>query len=1091
MKLKKSMDISELNMKRNIMGKIAKLFINKSQMALLLIILIVSSGFISISNLPKESLPEIIFPRITVQTIYPGASPEDVEDLVTDKLESKLSDLEDLDDMVSQSNFGYSSIILTFVEGTDMDKKKIEVDNKITELSFSDGIQEPVTSIFKTSEIPLMNLSIAGDYSIFDLTQLSEDIKEALERIEGVEEVNLYGDLDREIHVIINETKMFQYGITSTDIQNAVSSLNIGIPVGEIDLSGMRFNLRVNEKIATVESIENIVILTTKGETIFVRDVAAVLDTSEPITEYNRTYLNQDENEDIFPSILAEVVRENESDVVGTSKRVKAFLESQRGRLYPDDIDIYISNDTAEEVQNDLNNIRESAVSGLIAVIIVLFIFIGFKESLIVSVTIPLSLLATLGLLSSFGITLNTFTVLGLIVALGLLVDNSIIVMENIDRLSKKGLEAKEASLAGTNQIGFPILASTLTTLAAFFPLAILPGILGDFVKTIPRTIMIAISASLLVSIAITPTIYSKFLKHKKRKKQIWETINEKNKSIFIILLIGALSYYAFSGSGDSPLLAVIAALFFSSIMAYKKLRPKGKNQEESKMVKVYKNIIAGIIENGKKKALIIFIGILVFTSSLGLFVIGAVKVSFFPDNEPESMTITIDTPGGTTLEETAEIAEKVQSLLVKSPDISIFNTTIGGNEIDKAVINASFVDKEKLNKDGFDMVNETESAMKKIPGAQIIVSGVASGGPTGKPINIKLFGEDLEASKEVAEKYGEILEDIDGVYNIDISAKDGVPQLYINIKEKKAQTLGLTATHIALQLRGKVDGITAATIKDGREEIDVIIKIDEMSLKDISQIERLYINTPSGELIPLRSVAVLEELRGVSSIKHEDRKRVIEIEADLRKGFNINDVMNTFDAKSAAYVLPEDIQVAYGGDVEGIQENFANLIQSMILAVFLVFIILTIQFSSIVQPFVILSTVPMALIGVIWGLALTNNDFGFYSFMGLVALVGIAVNNAIILIDYMNYLRKEGKDLISAIKEAGAVRFNPVLATTMTTVSGVLPLAFKERYYAQFSFALIFGLLVTTILTLIFIPVTYSIIEGYKLKRVKNKMSI
>lgn len=1089
--------IPELEIKDTFIGKITRFFVGRFQMALLLIVLIIGLGVSGALLLPKESLPEIVFPAMIIQTIYPGASPEDVESLVTDKIESRLGDLENLDEIQSDSSFGFSVVTLVFVEGTDMDKKKLEVDNELSDIAYPEGVEKSTTSTFSTSEIPLLQFSISGEYSIFTLTSFAEDIKDGLEGVSGVEEVNIFGGLSREIHVNINQSKMMEYGVAVTDIQMAISTLNVGFPVGEANLSGQRYNLRIDENVTTVEDIENIVIRTPRGSLVFIRDVADVIDTSEDVKEYNTTYISDSESEEAFSSILIEVLRETDSDVVGSSAAVQEYLDKERGRLYPDDLRVNISSDLANDVDRDLQSIQTSAMSGLIVVILVLFLFIGFKESLIVSITIPMTLLVTLGVLDSFGITLNGLSILGLIVALGLLVDNSIIVMENMDRLNKLGADANQSAIKGVNQVGFPVLAATLTTIAAFFPLAILPGIMGAFVNSIPRTIIIALSASFLVAITITPAIYSRLMK--KRGKGILHKVGHTLKldskimvvveKVLSVLLVVLLAYYAFSGSETDFNLGLYAAVFFGVLMSLKIFISSGTSFEEGPVIEWYQRFIRSIISKRWRKILVVIVGFSVLVGSFGLIGSGVVKVSFFPANEPISMSILVDTPGGTTLEETADIVKEVEAYVKTVPDIKSYNVTIGGNEVDKAVVLATFLDKEDMDKDGFTLVSEAENALRKVAGANVIISGsMGQGPPVGKPVSLKITGSNLDEMKNLADEYAQVYSTIPGVYNINITAKDGVPQIYINILERKAQSMGLSVTLIAQQLRSRVDGLVATTLKVDREEVEVVVMMDDINFNDIHSIKAIHIQTPTGDMIPLTSVAVLEEISGLASIKHIDSERIITLEADLKPGFNINEVTREFESKSLGIDLPSGVKTAYGGDIEGIQESFADLLRSMLLAVFLVFIILSIQFNSVAQPFAILMTVPMAMIGVIAGLGITGNDFGFYAFMGLVALVGIAVNDAIVLIDFMNYLRSNGKSLKDSIVEAGAIRFNPVLATTLTTIGGVLPLAFRDVYYAQFSFSLVFGLLVTTLLTLIFIPVFYSMIEGFKMKHDNRK---
>ncbi len=1091
--------IKELDIENNFIGRVASFFVGRFQMVVLLIVLIVGVGVSGVLMMPKESLPEIVFPAIMIQTIYPGASPEDVEELITDKIESKMNDLDALDEIQSDSSFSFSSVALIFEEGTDMDKKKVEVESELSDIAFAQGIEKPKVMTFSTSEIPLLQLSVSGPFSTFELTHYADLIGEELEQIPGIESVNLYGGLEREIHVNLDQARLMEYGLTAGDIQTAISVLNVAIPVGEATLSSQRVSIRIDEQVDSASEIGDIVLNTPKGGQIFIKDVAEVVDVSEEVDEYSLTHVNNSGVDEAQRSVFIEVLKENDTDVIGLSAAVRERIKSMKGRIYPDTLTLNISGDLSEYVKKDLESIQASAFSGLIVVVLVLFLFIGFKESLIVSMTIPITLMATLGILDVLGMSLNALSILGMIVALGLLVDNSIIVMENMDRLSRMGAQARLSAIKGVNQVGFPVLAATSTTVAAFFPLAILPGIMGAFINTVPRTIIIALIASFGVAITITPSIYSRLLK--KRSHTLLHKIAHKMKldskaassleKAFSVLIVIVLGYYAFSGSASEINLGIIAALFFGLLMAFKVYLYGGQGLEEAPAIQYYRRFIGYLLHKRHRRIGVVFVGITTLVASFALIGAGVVKISFFPATEPESLQIIVDTPGGTTLEETAEITDAVESYLKTVPEIEAYNITIGGNEVDRAVISVIFEDDSNQDIDGFKILKDAQKAVARIPGAKIIVNGSAGQGPpVGKPVSLKIIGTDLNQMKALADNYAEIYDSIEGVYNIDVDAVADSPQVKINIHEKQIGTYGLSVSQIAGQLRNQMDGVVAATIQVDREEVDVVVKVHRDEMTDLNGLNAMYIITPKGVALPLAHIADIEEYSGLSSIAHLESERVITLEADLIKGVNINDVTRQFEEKSKNIVIPDDIRTEYGGDIEAIQESFTDLFRSMLLAVFLVFIILSVQFNSVAQPFAILMTVPMAMIGVIVGLAVTGNEFGFYAFMGLVALVGIAVNDAIVLIDFMNYIRETGGTLTDAILEAGTIRFNPVLATTLTTIGGVLPLAFRDTYYAQFSFSLVFGLLVTTILTLVYIPVFYLMIEGWKEKRSKRHLS-
>lgn len=1046
-------EIKELSLKENFLGKVSRFFVERFQIALLAILLIVFVGISGILTLPKESLPEIVFPSVVIQTAFPGAGPQDVERLVTDVIEAKMSSMDDLDTYTSESQFGSSIVRLSFVSGVDIEDKKTKVSSALDELSFTDGVLKPQVQVFSTSDIPLLSIGLSGPYSIESLTQMAEEVAIDLEKIKGISESDLLGGLDREIQIIVDQKKMIGLGINQEDISRALMDLNSGQPINDLNLNGAVYALRIDETPKTIEDVENTIIQVNESDQLYLRDIAKIVDGSSSVESFNRTY---ESDKGAYPSVTINLKRLAQSDVIGTSNQVKERLERLKSSTLPQDINILISSDLAENVEADLDNIQDSAISGLIVVILVLFLFIGFKESLIVSITIPLTLLFTLGVLEVFGITLNTFAVLGLIVALGLLVDNSIIVMENMDRLSNKGLNGKSAALVGFNQVAFPILASTLTTLAAFFPLAILPGTLGDFVETIPRTIMIALTASLIVSVIITPSIYARLSNVRERKLgSFFEKI--------MIVPFSALAYYAFGGGWISNIATIVFALWFMKKYYWKKSRLN--------FIETYSKVLKVLVSKKAIGGAVLIMGFLVLVGTFGMIASGRVEIAFFPENTPTRALIKVDTPGGTTLTDTYDIVSQIESKLIELEGIESYNVTVGGIERDYGEI---VID---LDTEVSGTIDKIEDLVNKIPGALILVERESSGGPPiGKPVELVLEGTDLDNLKEASESIVDALNAVNGVYNIASTLGDGAKEILMDIDEKSLSSLGLSVASINNQLESILDGSDVMDLKIDGESVPLRIEYNLEQVESIDQLSSLYLVNNRGEMIPILSAITFVEKQGLSGIGHEDGQRVVSVTADLREYTSIGQFKESFDSVLADWNI-EDVSVAYGGDVEGIESNFLNLFKSMGLAVFLVFIILTLQFNSIKQPFIILSTVPMALIGVIFGLYVTGNDFGFYAFMGLVALVGIAVNDAIVLIDYMNYLRKQGMDITDAIIEAGKTRFNPVLATTLTTIGGVLPLAFKEVYYAQFGFTLVFGLLITTVLTLVYIPIMYSLI--------------
>ncbi|MCK8061203.1 MULTISPECIES: efflux RND transporter permease subunit [unclassified Fusibacter] len=1071
------------------LGRIASYFINTPQMTILTLLIMITLGSVSLFILPKESLPEIVFPTLTVQSLYPGASALDVEQLVTDPIEIKLSGLDDLEDMVSESSAGVSFITMTFLESVDIQKKELEVDSLLSEVVLPAGLDTPNASIFKTSELPLLTFSVTGGYSLATLTEIGEDIRSSIESIGAVDEVGISGGTSREIQVSLDWAKIYALDLTVDDVKNALQAQNISLPVGEEVIGDLTTSLSIDSRFETVEQIGETLIVGSKGQNVFLDEIAVIKDTTSDIKRLNRTYyLDNPKGSEI--SIYGTVLRKKGADVLATSAKVKALIANGKGTVYPPDVEVGIVYDNARNVSRDLSNIQVSAVSGLLVVVLVLFLFIGLKESFIVSITIPLSLMTAIGLLGNFGISLNTFAILGLIVSLGLLVDNSIIVMENMDRLSRMGYTPMRAALEGTNQVSMPILASTLTTVAAFLPLAILPGILGSFVNTIPRTIILALVSSLVISITVTPSIYALVMSRMKRR--IYSSRRRRFNRIVGLGFVILISYAAFYDSEAAWWLPIAGMIFFTSLMIMKIFLLKDKSIDESKLVRRYELLLKSLLEKTWRQVLVLALGLFVLISSISLIPLGLLKVNFFPQNEPTSLTIKIDTPSGTTLEGTLEIVEQVESILESDSAIAVFNSNVGGQVADYAVIDATMSDKSGREVSGFEVVSRIDQSIRRIAGAEITVSGSAGGGPpVGKPVVIELNAQDYEAGRMLAQNYKNKLEQIPGVYNVQLSVTDGKPGIDIVVNAPKAVQYGLSVSAVASQVRNSLDGTIATTLKSGQELIDVRIVSRDSELEGSQKLQGLMIRTPQGASIPLSLVADFNYTQGLSSIRHDNTVRVIVLDADVLEGYNAGDITDEFMKSIENIEKPFGVDLKLSGDAEGIQDSFLNLFRSMIAAVLLVFLILAVQFKSIAQPFAILTTVPMALVGVFFGLVVTGNEFGFYAFFGLVSLVGIAVNDAIVLIDFMNQLRNEGKALIPSIIEAGKTRFNPVLATTMTTIGGVLPLSFREVYYAQFSYSLVFGLLITTVMTLILIPIVYHLIEKSKEKSKQSEKGV
>ncbi|MCT4618873.1 MAG: efflux RND transporter permease subunit [Marinisporobacter sp.] len=1088
---------------QNILGRISEFFIENFRVVYLIIMAIFLLGLNAYNTLPREEMPEITMPFAMVTTTYTGAAPQEMESLITDKIESKIKNVDDVKSVTSTSSNGVSSIVVEFEIGTDIDEKVNDIRNEISEMEndLPTDSDAPIIKGFSTSDKPIMTLNISGDYDLTILKDMAEDIQDEIEKIEGISEVNRVGGADREIGIYVDSSKLATYNITIDQIRNAIVSANTVVPGGDLELDDMQFNIRTMGEFTKIEEIENTIITLQDGMPIYLKNIANVKDSYEEITSYSERYEKGVSKDKIFTrTISLSITRENNADIVGLSKEIKTLLKSEKGVLYPEDVEVAISGDVAVEVDEQLSDVMGNALSGLLVVILVLFLFIGFRESLIVAFVIPLTLLTSFVLLQKNGMTFNTMSMLALILALGMLVDNAIVIMENIDRVRDEGLDVLSASKVATNQVAPAVFASTLTTMAAFYPMALTSGIMGEFLKTIPITVMFAIGTSFVVSIIVTPVLCSRFLSTHKQKNKEHKGKFEFYRKIISVVFVFILALFAFLEDGQIGIMSWICAFGFSVAMYMKQFKSSNEGHGESKIIKKYTNTMNKILKSKMKRMGIIVLGIILFFVTLSSIPLGILKIELFPTTDSTSFTIDVELPSGYLLEDTGEIVTKIEEILLTYPEMDTIVSKVGsegsgglrggGSAINKAEISIDLVDEKERERSSNEIVNLLRKDLKGVAGAEITIGEEKMGPSSGKPISIQLKGENLESLTKVANDFEAILKELDGTTETSNTTGDGPPELQVYIDKQKASLLGLDVKNISSEIRKAIQGTKISTFKENQDEIDIVVRTNENQIKTISDLEKIYFTSNKGEKISFSQVASLVESRGFTKIKHEDLKRIVKVEANMMRGANSTEIVKEFQSKIKDYHLPRDIEVSYGGERKDIQESFTDMFMNMGIAILLVFIILAVQFNSLSQPLVILFSVPLATVGAIVGLIITRNSFGLFSFMGIVSLVGIAVNDAIVLVDYTNYLRKQGYELIEAIKEAGKTRFAPVFATSITTIGGILPLALKEPDYAQLGFALIFGLVASTVLTLIFIPILYSVVEEYKVK-IRKKIPI
>ncbi len=1070
--------IPELHQEKNILGKISELFIERYRTVYLILMAIFIIGWIAYNDLPRENIPEVESNMIMVNTMYSGASPEDIEEMITEPIEDAISGLDDLTGYDSTSASGYASIRLEFEYGIDMDEVVSEVEDAIDGLALPEDASEPNVMHLKTGEIPIMSMSITGNSDLATISAYADDIGNAIEAVSGVDSISLSGETEAVVTITVNPAELEAYGVTLGTISQSVQGMNVSMPAGDAELDGEQFNVRVDESIETVDDIRA-VLIQTSGGIVQLGDIANVEMTNDEGDRISRTY-RKEQGAGTTPVVYMQVYRQNGADTIGPVHEIMDILENGKGNLYPEDMEIIITSNFAEDVEESLGTVIDSAVSGLLVVVLVLFLFIDLREALIVSLVIPLSMFTSFILMEQTGITFNTISLMGFVIALGLLVDNAIVVIENIDRIRDFGVSRKLAAKIAINQVAPAVLAATLTTISAFIPLALTPGMMGLMLRSLPITILFAVSASFIISLIVTPTIASRALeKFKGQEKEVRGSVKMYRK-VASVITVGLLALYAFRIDHEFSVFSYAGAIIFSIAMYVKQFKFKHAHGHGTHIEK-YGQWLSGVIESKKKRVGIIILAIVMLIGSVALVPLGFIKMELMPSEEPDSMSLSVELPRGYLLSDTTEVVSEVEDKLYALEDIDSFTSSIGGDNSNEASIDIELVDKDIRQTSGYAMISVLRNVVKDIAGAEISVDAALNMGHRGGsyPISVKISGGTQDQMDGLANTYYEIIRNIEGVEEASISTLGGLSELIVDFDPALAKANNLSIAAMASTVRNTISGYEVTDFRYEGNEIGIEIRTIEERIDNIKDIEKLTFMSQSGAKIPFSEVASIEVVQGISRIVHSDGETYITVGASNSSDANINEIVRTFQQEVAAIPVPDGVTVDYGGQFQQMNEAFSDMGFNFIVALMLVYILLSVQFNSLTQPIVIIISVPLALIGTLIGLAVTGNNIGFYSLFGVVALVGIAVNDAIVLVDYTNYLRSEGKSRNEAIVEAVKTRFNPVLATSMTTIGGVLPISVADPALGQLGYALIFGLIASTALTLMVIPIVYSMNDG------------
>jgi multidrug efflux pump len=1050
--------------------KLTNLSIDKSLTVFVLIFIIFIVGLYSYIALPREAAPDIQIPYIIVNTLYFGVAPADIETLVTNPIEKKLKGLKDVKEITSTSGDSISSIAIEFNTNVDIDDALQKVRDKVDQAKsdIPDDAEDSEILEINFSDIPILVLSVSGKYDLERLKNVAENLKDSIETVPGVLSASLSGGLEREIQIIADKDKLKQYKIALSKISQAIGAENITIPGGTIDIGRSKYLVRVPGEFKKISDIENIVIDTPEKTPIYLKDVASVHDTFKEKETYSR--LSGAE------SVSLSIQKRTGENVIKIVQKINEIITKQE-KSFPPTTKVVAIADQSEDIKDMVNELENSIILGLILVVLVLFSFMGIRNAIFVATAIPFSMLLTFIFLYAIGYTLNMVLLFSLILALGMLVDNAIVIVENIYRYIENGHNRIDAAKKATAEVAKPVITSTLTTIAAFFPIIFMPGISGEFMKYLPIGVIVTITASLLVALIINPVLCANLMSKAKTKKRDIKDVNPEG--------------------------------FF-----------------EKKVAPAYRRLLLWCVKRRKETLLITSC---VFIVAILIYATFSPGVEFFPDITPSEIYIDVTTYEDSTIEATNKIVKRIEQFLFENKNVARIITTVGSasggmdfgatTAPNKARIIAEFQDKGDWKENPQDTIKKIRNFVKNIPGAVIEVKKESMGPPTGAPINIQIQGPDFEVLTKLTEKTKKLLSSIEGITNIKDNYIKGRPEISITIDRDKAAIFDMNTSMIASAIRTAIQGSKISVFREGTEEYDITLKYPTDKTRGIKTIEEMTLVAKEGKLIPLIEVAQIDTRASIGSIKHIDQDRVISVEAEPDEGYLAYNLLTEAQKTIDTWQLPEEYQINFAGESEE-QEIMGNyLLKAFIIAILLIGIILITHFDSIFLPFIIITSVFLSLIGIFLGLTVFHRPFGVVmTGIGIISLAGVVVNNGIVLIDYMRLLQDKGLNRMSAVIRAGTIRLRPVMLTAITTILGLVPMTFginfdfkqffqnffkinpfsnffssldlmsqSTEFWGSMGSAVTIGLAVGTVLTLIIVPVLYVSIDNIS-KKVKNK---
>ena len=1000
------------------------LAIRNHQFTTVLFLLLVMLGVVSFFTMPRSEDPQFDFSAAVIKVVSPGTIPMDMEKLVVDPIEEALNELEDIKNVKTNVEDGLSVIRIEFLYGTDPDEKYDEVVASIARIRSDLPASIVALKIDKISpaDVSILQLALVSEQASYaELKRHAEALEQRLERASGVKRVDVEALPQLEVQIKVDQRQVNALGISLDEVFAAVQSAAQNLPGGHANGGDRRFTVRTSGDYQSLQQIEDTVIRGSQGKFIYLRDIAQISH-GETIPTY-RAKLNGEK------AVFISVVQRKGSQIFNVMENIQAQIDKYQPRI-PSEIKLLTVMDQSVSVERQISGFFDSLNMGLILVAVLSIIVLGFKPSLVVVSAVPLSIFIAIGWVDLTGFGLQQMSIVGLVIALGLLVDNAIVVVENVSRHLRDGDTPTEAAVKGNSQVAWAVASGTLTTVLSFLPMLIMQNGSGTFMRAMPVTVVVTLFASLLIALTLTPLLASKL--------------------------------------GDSAK---------KTTRAQKKLEAIADSR--------YSKVLMWALD---RPTHIIGISVLMLVGSLALFPF--IGVSLFPKAEKPMILVNIDMPEGSTFARTQDIADEV-SKRVRQHDLVIDvaqNVGRGNPRIyynimpTRQTVNFAqlFVTLDDFKLSAVEpLVERIRHQVSDIAGAKITVKEFMQGPPLVAPISIRIVGEELNSIQRVALDVEKLIESTPGTISIDNPVGNFKVDLKVNINRDKAAMLGVSLQQIDRTVRTALVGTNMGSFRDDEgEEFPLVLRLSQYEQPQVETFEDIKVLSNSGQLIPLLQIADLNMETSIARFQHYDLERMARITSDVMPGFTAEDVTNDIVAKLNAYDFPEGVHYAIGGEQENRKEAFGGMAKTVLLAVFGIFAVLVLQFRSFVQPLIVFAAIPFALIGAFIALFISGYTFSFTAFIGLTSLVGIVVNNSIILVDYANQMRRDGMEKMDAIMASAKTRFVPIVLTTLTTVGGLLPLTLSgSSMWSPMGWAIIGGLLVSTLLTLIVVPVLYKVL--------------